>query len=198
MSYPGDPQTKVHFELQEGFLLGEMKASFHTGTHIDAPRHALQSAQSIDQMPLNWMLSKAYVWRAVIKQGVIHTASFQTDYLRDGKKAKTILVHTGHDQWMNSEDYFTSYPKFDDLWMEVMKHYRIRLIGIDAPTFLAIHQSELQFHQHLFKAGIFLVENLTHLELLPPQVAFLCVPLKITQGDASWVRACARFQTNHS
>jgi len=193
MVYPGDPQTDIRFESHAGFILGEMKASFHTGTHMDAPRHALASGQSIDQMPLEWMISNAFVWHAVIQQGVIHTASFQTDYLRNGKEAKTILVHTGHDQSMNSGDYFTSLPKFDDLWVETMKYYGIRVVGIDTPSFSSIQESDLFFHQQLFEAGLFLVENLTHLESLPSHVEFLCFPLKIEQGDASWVRACARF-----
>lgn len=193
MVYPGDPQTEVRFESQAGFILGEMKASFHTGTHIDAPRHALPSGQSINQMPLDWMISNAFVWHPVIKNQVIQSASFQADYLRYGKDAKTILVHTGHDQWMNSNDYFKTVPKFDHQWVDTMKHYGIHLIGIDAPTFSSMEESDLFFHQHLFEAGIFLVENLTHLELLPNQVEFLCFPLKIEQGDASWVRTCARF-----
>lgn len=196
--YPGDPETEIRFFAHEGFQVGYLKASLHTGTHIDAPCHALGLGSSIDDMPLEWMISQAFVWQANIVNHVIQTDHFLAEYQQHGMNAKTLLVATGHDLMWNTTDYFQDVPMFDEKWVEVMKQLGIRMIGIDAPTFSSSHASDLVFHQHLFEAGIYLVENLTRLDQLPTEVEFLCFPLKIIQGDASWVRACARFQSNHA
>ncbi len=63
--YPGDPDPELIkiASLEEGdaFNLSVLKASLHTGTHIDSPKHYFNSGASVDKLPLERFIGKCLV-----------------------------------------------------------------------------------------------------------------------------------------
>ncbi len=64
-AYPGDPEPELLkiASLDEGdaFNLSVLKASLHTGTHIDSPKHYFNSGASVDELPLEKFIGKCFV-----------------------------------------------------------------------------------------------------------------------------------------
>ena len=63
--YPGDPIPKkdVLQSMQNGGLynLTAFSMCAHNGTHIDAPRHFIKDGKSVDEIPAEVFIGKAYV-----------------------------------------------------------------------------------------------------------------------------------------
>jgi arylformamidase len=63
--YPGDPG--VVLERKESIANGNpcnlsmLSCGVHTGTHIDAPYHFVESGIKVDQIPLNLLTGRTFV-----------------------------------------------------------------------------------------------------------------------------------------
>ncbi|MDP3179164.1 MAG: hypothetical protein Q8M76_14750, partial [Spirochaetaceae bacterium] len=65
-------------------------------------------------------------------------------------------------------------------------------VGFDAISADPVGSAGFENHLTLFRAGMVIVENLTNLDSLGPNgFVFSCLPLAITGGDGSPVRAVA-------
>lgn len=75
---------------------------------------------------------------------------------------------------------------------------QVALIGVEAPSVADVNNlpEVTEVHQKLFRDGVVIVEGLINLDQLkPPVVEFIALPLRITDGDGSPVRAIAIEET---
>lgn len=71
---------------------------------------------------------------------------------------------------------------------------RVALIGVEAPSVADVNDlAEMtEVHQTLFRGGVVIVEGLINLNQLRQPIAdFVALPLRVTDGDGSPVRAIA-------
>ena len=63
--YPGDPQPErdIVLDMKQGALcnLTRLSMCVHNGTHVDAPRHFIDSGKTIDEMGLEPFVGMCYV-----------------------------------------------------------------------------------------------------------------------------------------
>ena len=61
--FPADPAVGVlkHHDYQNGYFVSQVIFGTHTGTHIDVPIHKLKGGKSIDEVPIDAFVGKAYV-----------------------------------------------------------------------------------------------------------------------------------------
>ena len=95
--YPGDPRPeKIELSaIEKGALynLSAFSMCAHNGTHIDAPRHFIKDGKTVDEMPIEAFVGKAYVAEC---EGVL-TADDAADIIKkskeqDAEAAKRILI----------------------------------------------------------------------------------------------------------
>ncbi|MBS3750657.1 MAG: cyclase family protein, partial [Anaerolineales bacterium] len=64
-SWPGDPRPRIKriHNISEGddSNVTHLSMTAHTGTHIDAPDHFLDSGETLDQIPLGLFIGPAQV-----------------------------------------------------------------------------------------------------------------------------------------
>jgi kynurenine formamidase len=112
------------------------------------------------------------------------------DHLAEGSR---LLVHTGWDRfWEQDNETYFDQEKAPKLHLDTLAWLRDRkvgLIGVDMPSVNAL----LDQHATVFDADMppTIVELLTNLDKLPSRVELICLPLRITDGDGSPVRAVA-------
>ena len=95
--YPGDPRPEFVelASMEKGALynLSAFSMCAHNGTHIDAPRHFIKDGKTVDEMPIEAFVGKAYVAE---HEGVL-TADNAADIIKkakeqDAEAAKRILI----------------------------------------------------------------------------------------------------------
>ncbi len=185
----------------------------HGGTHLDAPIHFAKDKQTVDKIPLTNLIGKAIV--IDIKEKALENK----DYLigiddfknwedKNGKifDGAIVLLNTGYARfWPDREKYMGTaelgqnavaklhFPGLDPKAAEWLTNKRkINAIGLDTPG-IDYGQSVLfKSHQRLLKNNIPVFENVTNLDKLPSQGAFVfALPMKIKGGSGGPLRIVA-------
>lgn len=167
----------------------------HAGTHCDAPKHLRAGRPSLDEVPLERYVGRASVAHLPHKGFgdpwiMVSDLERLTGKLGEGSR---LLVHTGWDRfWEQDNQVYFDQQKAPKLHLETLAWLRDRkvgLIGVDMPSVNAL----LDQHATVFDAEMppTIVELLTHLDQLPEEVELICLPLRISEGDGSPVRAVA-------
>ena len=95
--YPGDPapEKRALGSMENGDLydLTAFSMCTHNGTHVDAPRHFIKGGKTVEQIPLEVFVGKAYVAEHCgIVTGVDASGIIERATERDAESAKRILI----------------------------------------------------------------------------------------------------------
>lgn len=228
LSYAFDENT-IYWPTADGFELdtafeGEteggyyysafnVKTAEHGGTHLDAPIHFAEGAQSSDQLRLDQLTGQAAVIDVSAKAKgnvdyLVSTKDFQDWEAEHGQLAEgiIILVKTGHGQyWPDAEKYLGTtekgpgavpklhFPGLDPeaaTWL--VENRKIKAIGLDTPSIDYGQSSDFMSHRILFKQNIPAFENVANLDKLPATGAYVvALPMKIKGGSGGPLRIAA-------
>jgi kynurenine formamidase len=177
------PNTSL---AQEGFNTTRLNLYSHAGTHADAPRHFLDDGKTLDQVDLNKCVGPALVIDVSHKEphSLITVADLgdRADQIEPGAR---VLLANGWDQHAD--------PRISRALAHWLVGRGVWLIGMEMPSVASLQdrQELTEVHQILLRGELVIVECLTNLRLLPPEVFLIALPLKIQGGDGSPVRAAA-------
>ncbi len=191
----GDPP--VEFEKLSSIDQGDsvnttaLKMSVHTGTHIDAPYHFIESGQRVDQISLDKLIGEVFVM--VIDDGIdvitekvlkTHPANHQ---LRETPKVlfRTRNSHFWKDQ---AHDFNRGYVGIDKSGAEFLKQRQLELIGIDYLS-IAPYADTKNPHEILLSNGTILLEGLNLINVSEGIYNLLCLPLNISNCEGAPCRA---------
>lgn len=163
----------------------------HVGTHIDAPLHMIDGGTSIDKMPLDTTIGPARVIE--IKDPISIKMSELAPYnIQPGErilfKTRTSYRPGRWDKLLKDTVYLSSEV------IDFLAKTKIRCVGIDYITIGNCQARETirGAHLKLFRAGVFIIENLDLQGVEPGEYEFSCLPLRLQDGDAAPARAAIR------
>jgi arylformamidase len=187
----GDILPDFSVPAGEWYVLQEWEISSHLGTHVESPLHHVRGGMDIAHLPLDCVMGEAVVldFRQKGPGEAIDVAELSSAG-RDVAVGDIVLIHTGFDRLYNQLGYDRPFLSLDAIrWL--IQH-KVSCIGIDASGIERYGAPEQPGHVLLFQNGIPVVEELTKLdELHHRRVFFMALPLPVTGGDASPVRAIA-------
>lgn len=163
----------------------------HVGTHIDAPLHMIDGGTSIDKMPLDTTIGPARVIE--IKDPVSVKMSELAPYnIQPGErilfKTRTSYRTGRWEKFLKDTVYLSSEV------IDFLAKTKIRCVGIDYISIGNFQAVETIFEAHLklFRAGVFIIEDLDLEGVEPGEYEFSCLPLRLQDGDAAPARAAIR------
>lgn len=108
------------------------------------------------------------------------------------KENSIVLLYTGFDEYYGTNEYYENHPCIDMELCEFLIGKKIKMLGMDTPS---PDKFPFLIHKSLFKNNIYILENLTNLNLLLGVKNFevIAFPLKIN-ADSSITRAVARVK----
>ena len=199
----------------KGWAIEAVNAITHTGTHVDAPYHYAATSQGkparrIDEVPLEWCLAPGVVLDVRhIPNGefitVEHLQSVLEKIEYQLKPLDIVLLQTGADKRIDSEDYFQQ-PGLGREGVLWLVEQGVKVIGIDAYTLDRPFENMVADYKRTGDgryiwpahfAGITKeycqIEKLANLDRIPHPHGFLvsCLPVKIKAASAGWCRAVA-------
>jgi arylformamidase len=191
--WPGDPEYKIRQVLDQRngdiCTLSHIDLSAHTGTHMDAPRHFLQGAATMEQMPIDATIGPARVIWISDPLAICRPELEQYD-LQPGER---ILIKTQNSakRW-NSDDFDEDYIFIAADAAAYIAERRIRTIGVDALSVGGFKQDMVETHQTILGADIWIIEGLNLSAVEPGDYELVCLPLKLVGSDGSPARAVLR------
>lgn len=183
--WPGDPPVTMGslsaIAKGDHSNVTQIQMSVHTGTHIDAPRHFIDSGGTIDQIPLRKMIGKAFVM--IIDDDVDVISDQVLESHSDGhllNQTKKVLFRTRNSSlWRSHPNTFqTNYVGINALGAALLASLNLDLIGVDYLS-VAPYDETSQPHQILLSEEIVLLEGIDLSGVPSGFYDLYCLPLMI-------------------
>lgn len=187
--------------------------SEHGGTHLDAPEHFAEGAQTADEIPLASLIGPAAVIDVSRAAAADRDYRFTAQDILDWEKANgtladgaIVLFRTGYDRfWPDREKYMGTalrgqegvdalhFPGLSQKAAELLANERkVAAVGLDTPSLDYGQSRDFIAHRILLAKNIPGFENVAHLDRLPPTGAMvIALPAKIRNGSGAPLRIVA-------
>ena len=184
-----------------------VQTSLHTGTHVDAPVHFLRDGSTVDELDPLALTGTALVvdvaptesWREVGRADLEEWERRSGEHIGRGD---IVLLRTGHSRyWADLPDgsrYMSEpWPYLVQSSADLLVERGVKAFGVECADPDRVDQRDLgsatfEVHRCLLGAGIPIIENLAHLDRLPPgRIDFMALTLPIRGASASPIRALA-------
>ena len=173
--YPGDPlpELKRLESISDDccYNLSSVSMCLHTGTHVDAPLHFIDTGESVETLPLDAFIGECRV--VEVCPGIITGEDAETLL---PKGCQRLLIKGGGRAF------------FMDSAAEYIAQLGIKLIGTDSLS-VGCEGNETEPHRAFLREGISILENLDLSEVRPGRYFLFAPPVKIEGAEAAPVRA---------
>ena len=192
--YPGLPSPSFHDFAQverDGYAMSEYRLLNHIGTHVDLPSHQIAGGASLDEIPLESLVTEAAtVDLSGREPGAVEWSELEP-LLGDVREGDWLFLYSDNGKNWGSEDYWTgwSYPDADASRRLVERG--IVGVGFDGPSADPVDTETFDLHKVWLGAGRMILENLTNLGLLPARTQVVVAPLKVRAANGAPARVLA-------
>ena len=170
-----------------GSAVSRLTLGTHTGTHVDPPRHFIEGAGSVHEMPLDAMIGPCVV-RHFEERFEITAEQLEQANIPEG--TTRLLLSTPNGAFWDSATFHDDYTGLSLDGAEWCVQRGIRLVGID---YLSIEQvnsaTKWGTHTTLLGAGVVVLEGLDLRQVPEGEYNLVCLPLLIQGGDGAPARA---------
>jgi arylformamidase len=188
--WPDNPPVRISHALDiakgDGATVSTISMGSHTGTHMDAPVHFLQSGSGIDKLPMSVAIGRARVIQiedpASIKPGELVPHKI--------KKGERVLFKTSNsDRCWQTDSFVQDFVHLSAEGAKFLADRGIKMVGIDYLSIGGYKADGAETHRYLLQAGIWIIEGLNLSGVDPGEYVLICLPLKIDGGDGAPARA---------
>ncbi len=208
-TWPGSQRftRTLHCDYPQGCRIYNFLQAEGTGTHIDAPAHFIEGGKSIAEFSLEELIAPACVINIVeqVQENPDYALSVEDIILWEEQygaidEGDIVLIHTGWSRhWPDEQRYRNSdaegvlhFPGFSKHAAEFLVDRHIAGVGLDTLSIDPGVSTDFAAHHVLLGNGKFQIENLVHLDQLPPRGATVfALPLKIAAGPEASARVIA-------
>lgn len=189
--WPGDPPVRLerveHIAQGANANVSRLECGVHTGTHVDAPLHFIDGADSVDRLPLKVLTGRAYVVD-LRRASVLDAATLEASDIPP--RTRRLLFRTRNsDLWARGETRFQSdFVAIDASGAEWLVRKGVALVGVDYLSVAPYRQSR-ETHRILLGKGIVVVEGLDLSQVSQGRYTLCCLPLKLIGSDGAPARA---------
>lgn len=186
-AWPGDTPYSLDWtmEIARGASVNVSRwtLSPHVGTHVDAPLHYRENDATPADLPLDLFVGPALV---VDARGADRLDEATLARLA-AAPVERLLVRT--QEHADPEVFVERFPPLTEDGARWLVGRGLRLFGTDAPSVDPVDSKTLTAHKVLGAAGAAILENLDLAEAPPGVYRLIALPLRVTEADASPVRA---------
>lgn len=205
--HPFELKTIATLE-KDGVLSKSLAMPEHLGTHIDAPNHFERNQPSVDQIPLDQLIGPGVVIDITAKAEQDadaeltprDIAAWEQQHGRIPNGA-IVLLNTGWSRfWTNYARYKNQdtmgrlhFPAYSpDAAKFLVQERNVRGLGIDTLSIDRGLSKDFAVHHIVNGAGKYGLENVAHLDQLPPRgFQVIVAPMKIETGSGGPTRIIA-------
>lgn len=188
--YPNNvPLTiETHAEMPSANThLSKVTLGTHTGTHVDAPSHAVIGANNLEQIPLETFIGQCKVFDVTHRQAgdAVKIEDLKNKVIEKGDR---ILFKTSN-SIRGFESFYDDYVYVDGDLADWLAKKEIALVAIDALSIKQRGSKDQRPHTSLLSKNIPIIEGVNLKDVEEGEYELVCLPLKFEGVEASPVRA---------
>jgi kynurenine formamidase len=159
---------------------------------MDAPSHFVTGVSSIDQIPVNRLISRTTLIKAAKASDELITASEIEASKVKILEGSSVVFSTSWENEVDNDYYFTHSPGLSEDAAEYLINKKVNAVGIDSPSIDRGSDSNFPVHKLLLSNEILIVENLCNLGKIDNQnFTLIMTPLRLSGASGSPIRAIA-------
>lgn len=175
---------------KNGVEVREFVMSTHTGTHIDAPRHFVAGAGSVDEIDPEKLVGRAIVIAIKPRKGL---EILPTDIpIKQWKGIERIFFKTADTKKLHRKIFTDQYYSLHIETAKLLVHKGIKLVGV---SYLSVEKKGSPghpVHTTLLKAGIVVIEGVDLSRVSAGPYDCIALPLRLKGFDGSPARVLLR------
>ena len=187
--FPGDTpySQQLHFALSPDcpVNVNRITLSPHTGAHADAPMHYAHGGAAIGAVDLQPYLGLCRVIYCLNSGPLVLPAHIEHALAHLPPRVLLRTARVANQSW-------ASFTAIAPATLALLATKHIALVGIDTPSVDPATSQDLPCHQLLLQHNLRVLENLVLDDVPEGDYELIALPLKLTQADASPVRAVLR------
>ena len=188
--WPGDPPVNIErvsdMDRGDQANLSKMDMSVHSGTHMDAPLHFIRDGMSIDEVPFEALIGPARVIEIVERES-ISVEALAANRILPGER---ILFKTRNsEQNWAAKAFMPNFVYLSTQAAECLVEIGVKTVGVDHLSVSGYGRNEVEVHQKLLEANIWVIEGLYLGNVSPGNYEMICLPIKIYSGEGAPARA---------
>ncbi len=179
----------------DGWNASTLHLYSHSGTHMDAPLHFEVNNQTIDELPVNRLITEAWIvdLRHLKPKEEIQI-SHLTSIISNFRAGESIILYTGWSKKLGTPAYRDELPRISSSLANWLGEINVNILGVEPPSVADVNNIEevTEIHNILMKNDIIIVEGLCNLDqITQPKVTLIALPLKVEGGDGAPSRVIA-------
>jgi arylformamidase len=192
--FPGLPRPSfkdIAVVEKDGYAMSEYHLLNHIGTHVDAPAHHAPGGITLDEIPLDSLVTDAVTIDLSAREpGPIGRVELEP-LLGDLGGGDWLFLCSDNGRNWGSEAYWTGWSYPDVEASRALIKRGIVGIGFDGPSADPVDTESFELHKVWLAAGRMILENLTNLDLLPARTRVVVAPLKVRAANGAPARVLA-------
>jgi arylformamidase len=192
--YPGLPSPSFRDIARvavDGYAMSEYHLLNHIGTHVDAPSHQIAGGDTLDEIPLERLVTDAVtVDLSARDPGPVGRDELEP-LLGDLGAGDWLFLCSGNGRNWGSDAYWTGWSYPDTEASRALIERGISGVGFDGPSADPVDTETFDLHKVWLGAGRMILENLNNLELLPSRTQVVVAPLKVRGANGAPARVLA-------
>jgi arylformamidase len=188
--YPGDPpflRTLVS-DMASGALTTNSHLNFgaHTGTHIDAPFHMIESGDDVTKFSANQLLGPARLVEIKSERSISLADLEDLEWTGVSK----VLFKTKNSDLWKSPDFAPNYIFMEEAAAEFLaEKTSVNLVGVDYLSLECFGSHRFGSHLALMRRKVVIVEGLDFSAVTAGDYLFFCGALALAGADGAPCRA---------
>jgi arylformamidase len=157
----------------------------HIGTHVDAPLHFIDKANSVDQLPLDLFMGEAYVVEfSKVKE--ITEKELEEAGIPEG--TKRLLIKTSNTLLWKKKTFDKEFVALTSGAAKWLVKRKFKIVGVDYLSVAKFNESK-EVHRILLSKKMALLEGINLSKVRPGSYMLMALPVKILGTEAAPVRA---------
>lgn len=180
---------------KDGWNASTLHLYSHVGTHMDAPMHFEINNQTIDKIPVQRLVSEAWVVNLThIAPSSLLTVEDMESIADKIQEGQSLILHTGWSKKLYTDAYRNKLPRISKELANWMGDKGIGLLGVEPPSVADVNNIDevTEIHTILMKNDIIILEGLANLHKISEEkITLIALPLKVENGDGAPARVLA-------
>jgi len=175
----------------DGYAMSQYMFVNHTGTHVDAPAHQIAGGASLDDIPLDRLVTYAVTIDLTGHEpGPVGLADLdgQLDQVRTGD---LVLFRSDNARNWGTDAYWHGWCYPEALAAQALIDRDVAGVGFDGPSADPVDTDDYELHRLWLGAGKIIIENLASLAELPDRCRIVVAPLKVRHANGGPARVFA-------
>lgn len=189
--YPNNVPLSIetHAHMPESTThLSKIIMGTHTGTHVDAPMHAVIGANSLDQIPLETFIG---ICRVIDVSHRVGGEAVKKEDLGKVLSGERILIKTSN-SIRGFDNFYDDYVYLDGDAADWLAEIGVSLVGIDYLSIKQRGSKDQRPHTSLLGKNIPIIEGINLNHVGAGKYELICLPLKLVGVEGGPVRAILR------